>query len=1198
MLSIFRFEIRYRLRMASTYIYFLLLGSIAFLMMTTDASHLTLGSALTKNNAPLVIAELTTILMALGSVIATGIMGTAIYRDYETKTHELFFTTRITKRDYLLGRFLGSWVVTVGIYSAPLVGLWLGTRMPWVERWKLGPFVGAAYAMPFFSMVLPNVFLLGAVFFMVGALTRSPLATYVSGVLFLVAYLVGSSLIENLDNHTLAGMLDPFGLNTLNLVTRYWPAAARNSRVIPLTGLLLWNRLLWTGVGAALFAVGYRLFRFSAQAPALRGRKQAFAGSAPSAPSIASPSHSDAPLYPNALAAYGHLCGFYMREILRGVPFRVIVLCGFLLTIAVAWSADQVYGTSTYPVTRVMVETTLPIFALFFLVLIAFYTGELVWRERTLQLDQIADAQPIPTWVTALSKMTAILGMLVVLNGVLILAGMATQAAKGYFHFEPGLYVSYLFGIDFPAFVCITALAFCIHTLVNHKFLGHGLLIGAFFVGGILRNLGWDHTLYLFADGLPRMVYSDMNGYGPFLHPAIAFHVYWLAFSLLLVVLSLRLWVRGKETRLKQRWKMGRPTHGVRLAAGLAALCWMGTGIYIFINTNIRNEYFAKTAWRKLWSIYEKRYKARYASLPQPRITDVKLDMTLYPERSQYAVQGTYILKNKTEKSIRDIVVVVDRDQTIRKLQLDRDAVRSVADKRLGFYVLRCAQPLRPGEEARLEFDLAYDKTGFPNDAPQTEIVANGTFIESFLPSLGYQPNKELAGYEDRHKEGLAYRPRMASAADLQARQNTYIGNDADWITYEATLRTAPDQIALTSGYLQREWTEAGRRCFHYKMDAPIRNFVPVVSARYRVYRDRWVGADGKPVAIEIYYHPEHAYNLERMAAGAKKALAYCSRNYSPYQFRQLRILEFPAYKSIAQSFANTIPYSESAGFIAQVRKGAEDIDYPFYITAHETAHQWWAHQVLGGDVEGSEMLAESLAEYSALMVMKEEYGPERIRKFLRYNLYQYLAGRGREGTGENALLWVQHQPYIHYNKGALVFYALQDQIGERRLNAALARFVKDKGCQEPRYTTSLELYEYLQAATPGDTQRFLSELCEKITFFEDRMVSAERLKIGPNRWKVTLKTQTRTLQADSMGNEKPISENAWIEVGIYGRTKRGERLGKPLVLERKHFTREYTTLTYEVAEEPEKAGIDPNTKLIDREPDDNLLPLSEGSGK
>ena len=118
--------------------------------------------------------------------------------------------------------------------------------------------------------------------------------------------------------------------------------------------------------------------------------------------------------------------------------------------------------------------------------------------------------------------------------------------------------------------------------------------------------------------------------------------------------------------------------------------------------------------------------------------------------------------------------------------------------------------------------------------------------------------------------------------------------------------RSAPRRTRsrIAPGYLQKEWTEGGRRYFEYRMDSPILNFFAFQSGRYAVKKDRW-----NDVAIEVYYQPGHEYNLDRMIAATKAGLDYFTANFGPYQHKQFRIIEFPRYQTFAQSFPNTIPY-------------------------------------------------------------------------------------------------------------------------------------------------------------------------------------------------------------------------------------------------------------------------------------------------
>jgi aminopeptidase N len=365
-------------------------------------------------------------------------------------------------------------------------------------------------------------------------------------------------------------------------------------------------------------------------------------------------------------------------------------------------------------------------------------------------------------------------------------------------------------------------------------------------------------------------------------------------------------------------------------------------------------------------------------------------------------------------------------------------------------------------------------------------------------------------------------------------------------------------------------------------MDQPMLPFFSYLSARYAVKHETWKGVD-----IAVYYNPAHAWNVDRMIQGAKDALDYYDANFTPYQFRQLRILEFPNYAGYAQSFANTIPYSESIGFIADLRDKSK-IDYVYYVTAHEVAHQWWAHRVIGANMQGSTMLSESLAQYSALMVMKHKYGADQMHKFLKYELDGYLAGRATEKLAEEPLAKVENQQYIHYKKGSLVFYALQDYVGEGALNAVLKQFLLDKGFQPPPYTTSQEFMDALGKALDPKWQSLLDDFFWKITLFDNRLVEATAKKLPDGRYEVTLKVHAGKVYVDGTGKETAAKPDIPIEVGVFAASTGDGRDGKPLYLQKRLLPDGDSTLTVTVDGKPAVAGVDPYNELIDRVSGDN----------
>jgi ABC-2 type transport system permease protein len=623
----------------------------------------------------------------------------------------------------------------------------------------------------------------------------------------------------------------------------------------------------------------------------------------------------------------------------------------------------------------------------------------------------------------------------------------------------------------------------------------------------------------------------------------------------------------------------------VALATSLTAFAALGA--WIFYNMNVLNRYVPGDLQKERMADYEKSYR-EYKDMAKPHITSVRADVDIYPEQRSVAIRGTYSLENRTSQPISELHVSLDPSITVNRLEFPAHEIVK-ADTTHGYTIYRLTTPLQPGESLEFAFDLLNESRGFPLDGGDTSIVHNGTFFNNFsaLPQFGYSPRRELSDRNDRRKYGLEDRPRMAKVDDESARANNYFIDSGDWVDFETTVSTSDEQIALAPGYLQREWKENGRRYFHYKTESKVLPFFSWLSANWQVKRDRW-----NDVAIEVYYDAKHPYNVDRMIESTKKSLDYFSRNFSPYQFRQFRILEFPGYSSFAQAFAGTIPYSEAIGFIADLRN-KDDIDYVFYVTAHEAAHQWWAHQVIGANVQGSTMLSESLSQYSALMVMEHEYGPHKMRRFLKYELDKYLSGRAGERVVELPLALNEDQGYIHYRKGSVIFYALKDAIGEDTLNTVLARFIKDKGFQNPPYTTSREFLRYLREGTDPKFHPFIDDLFEKIVFFDHRVTSAEASKLEDGKYRVKLDLHAGKLVADGTGAETEEAVDIWVDIGIFARPPGGnESDEKVLYLHKHRITQAQTSLEIVVDEVPFDAGIDPYNKLVDRNSADNRKPV------
>jgi ABC-2 type transport system permease protein len=651
-----------------------------------------------------------------------------------------------------------------------------------------------------------------------------------------------------------------------------------------------------------------------------------------------------------------------------------------------------------------------------------------------------------------------------------------------------------------------------------------------------------------------------------------------------LLVLATAFWVRGVATTRAMRWSLARARLRSPLGAGLLATtaAWLALGGWLFWNINVRNDFRSPDEQLDLQARYEKQFK-KYEVVPQPKIVAADIDVDLRPETQVLEVEGRYRIRNPHAVPLREVHVSVEDDAALVAFEL-AGAKLDNHHPEFGYRIYSLAEPLAPGAERDLTFRVALRPNGISADRQETRIVENGTFFNNRLfPTFGYQAEAEIEDRNERRKRGLGEPRRMPKLEDAAARANNYVTRDADWIDFKTTVCTAPDQVALAPGYLKREFTRDGRRCFRYEMDRPMLNFYAFLSARWEVKRGEYNG-----IPIEIYHDPKHAFNVDRMIEATQASLGYFEANFTPYQHQQVRIVEFPGYAMFAQSFANTIPYSESIGFIADL-SDPEEIDYVFYVTAHEVAHQWWAHQVIGANMQGATVLSESLAQYSALMVMEKEYGRAKMRQFLKNELDGYLSGRGGERLEELPLFRVENQQYIHYEKGSLVFYRLREELGEAALNRALKKFLEAKGYQQPPYTTSVELVDFLRAEARPEQQALITDLFEKIGFYDNRIEAATAIKRADGKYEVTLDLHAAKLYVDGVGKETPAAIDDWIEVGVFARGPSGKEADeKVLFLERRRVTEAEPTITVVVDGVPYEAGFDPYNKLIDRVSSDN----------
>jgi ABC-2 type transport system permease protein len=1198
----FSFEVKFRLKSLSTYVYFLIWFAMSFMSVAAEDFG-PVGNGKVLLNGPWATTTYYILLTMFGVIVIAAIFGTSILRDFQRDTYQLIFTKPISKFAYLGGRWAGSMVATIFAFSGLMFGEMAGSMAPWADHSRLVSGHLWWYVQPFLSIVVVQIFFLGSLFFCVAALTRKIFIVYLQGVVLFIVYVIGITAFVATRSLALfwPGVLDPMGILLRDSVTRYWTVVEKNTLLIHWTGIFLYNRLLWLGVGFAALAAVWTLFPMSVEALTARASGRRAAKAKQQEELELQPARSlVAARLPKVKQVFGpgtswaqlvSLTRIRISNILHEVPFWAMVGLVIAFVVNNGHFAGRLGDRNVWPVTYLMLQAVENTAELFFFIVGTLYAAELVWRERDTQFDGIHDALPVGDGIDWFSKLLALGFVELIMLTVSMVSGIFMQAIAGYYHFEVGQYLKELYLVTFAQVMTFALIALFVQTIVSNKFIGHAIVIGIFLSQPVLFRYGFENSLYL-PGQIPPYIYSDMNGYGHFVAALGWALVYWLLVASILGVISIALTRRGSDDSWSARSHLAMQRLP-KLAPALVILiaATIGVGTWYYWNAHVWNEFQTAKMRRGAQADYERNF-SKYKKLAQPKVTSVDTEINIYPESRSFDGKGHYVLENKTDQPINQIHITNEK-QSVSNVVFDRPFHQVSQSPRALYTIYSLDKPLLPGETMNLTFDVGYKTHGFKDGNERPEFAYNGTFFDaSYFPYIGYNAGLELDDPRRRKEEHLGPLVEMAPRGDTYYSKVNLFTADSDWITYRCVVSTSGNQIAIAPGYLKKQWQQNGRSYYEYDMGGVrMADFFAFQSGRYAVKRDKW-----KNVNLEIYYLPGHEYDLDDMIASSKAGLEYYEKNFGPYQFDQYRIIEFPRYREFAQSFPNTVPYSEGIGFIGRMEK-PEDIDFTYFVTAHELGHQWWGHQLIGGQVQGSNMMSETLAEYSALKVMEKKYGVENMHKFLKHELDRYLRGRSGEIRKEPPLALVQREDYVWYQKGGLVMYTLADYIGEDRVNAALRNFLAQykyaNAATTPDYSypDTRQFVAALREQTPPEMQYLITDMFESIVLYDNQALSASVAPLPDGKFKVTMTVQARKAKADENGNETAMPLKDYVDIGVFSGKKDHE---KQLYLKKELLTKEKQTFEIIVDQMPTRAGIDPYNKLVDRNADDNIIDITK----
>lgn len=1202
LIKMFAFEWRYFTRQPSFYVTSLLFFLLTFFATVSENIQIG-GGGNVLYNGPFSIAQTLLIMGIFAMFLVVNFVASTATRNETSKMSELLYSKPINPLSYQLGRFLGSFAIVATVFAFVPLGILIGTVLGelagWVDTERLGPTNLSYYFSAYFYLSLPSLFVLSCFFYAVAIRFRSVMAVYLSAVALFILYSISGQLLNEPEYRTLAALLDPFGLNTFGEVTRYWTMFDKNNSPIELSGILLENRLLWLGASVVIMVL-FGGFRSKVRLSQGKVKKQSKKALKKAEQQLTLQTEKIPLLLQNNIStkSSGIQTGSHMRmrilfeikQVIFSAPFLVLSVLTIFMLVAPLVDPQGMFGTPNWPLTQSMVSLISNSTGLLMMIVLAYYSAEIVWRERNSGMGDIVDSMPVNNITFWLSKIIAISLVLALLYVCGIAVAVVNQLLQGYNHIELSQYVIRLGYVNLLPLIFTAVLAFFLQVISPNKYIGM-LLFVLFIISSLtLSSFGFSHNMFQFGSA-PQVLYSDINGYGSFLTSQHWYTFYWGGLTIVFASLTYALWHRGPAQKLKTRlnkvsYYLATPGK-VSIALGL--VLFIGAGSVIHYNTRIVNEFVISDDSEDLQAAYEKKY-VEHLNAAIPIITKTHAKVDIYPEERRIEAVAELTLTNTSKTAIEKFLVTKPQHTQQWNVEIDGGTLGEMDTQfKSAWFVFD--KPLQPGEIRQGKLTVTRDNNGFTDGNYDVTLVKNGTFINNFelFPTFGYQKGFQLSDRHKRRNHDLEPLQRANKLEDDRFYNESFFGNGVGFIDFEATISTAKNQFAIAPGYLQSEKVVGERKIYHYKMDAPIVNFYSFMSADLASRKEQYKGID-----IEVYFHKNHVMNVDSMIASVKDSIDYFTEHFGPYQHKQLRIIEFPGYRSFAQSFANTVPYSENIGFISDVRN-PEDIDPAYYVTAHEVAHQWWGHQVGAANVQGNAIISETLSQYSALMVMEKKYGQEKIRKFLKYELDRYLRGRSVESIEEMPLYRSENQQYIHYRKGSVVMMALKDRLGEQKVNTALKAFLTAFKYQSTPYPTTLDLMAYLTKEATEQEQAFVSNLFEHISLYDLKTTDVKVVAVDgmDDFYDVTLTIDAALKRADGQGKETEVEFVDSIDIGLFSADPEDLSAKDFVLYLAKHEIKTGSNeITVRVKGKPKFAGVDPFVKYIDRDSADNIYRL------
>ena len=202
--------------------------------------------------------------------------------------------------------------------------------------------------------------------------------------------------------------------------------------------------------------------------------------------------------------------------------------------------------------------------------------------------------------------------------------------------------------------------------------------------------------------------------------------------------------------------------------------------------------------------------------------------------------------------------------------------------------------------------------------------------------------------------------------------------------------------------------------------------------------------------------------------------LDWMTQHIAPYRGTALSLLAMPDMGATGYALPQLIMINHRVGFRAEPSADA-GFDQRYRRAVHETAHQWFGHDLGNGVLADSAFLVESLAKYIELVLIEQRYGTKAMQALVEYERERYALAVRRSTQPSSALVDATASHDL-YSRATLVFAILRQQLGDAVVRQALQQLWQQHAYPQTP-ATSMDFVRALQAQLTAPQQQLVAQL-------------------------------------------------------------------------------------------------------------------------